>query len=334
MDERCVIDGRSLEGFLPDVRAPILVIQSADDPYGTLRQLDAIEAGCGGPVERLVLEDCGHAPHRDRPDARGDRSVRAGARRAQRGCLAMAGRGARNGDGPLIRPSGTMGRLPSAVVTLLLLFAGPASAQSDPVESWDDEIALHLDLETHTLTRDVTLRVCRPRCRAFGRLLAGLRVNRTSMGPTHLAVLVGDEGEGMLLLFDVRRNEPPSRVPWRGRAANLGMRWLAPDRLLVRWSSGSDSTEAVLIDTRGRRRLALSAPLIGVSDDERHLVAAALPGSPLASSRPLEVYDLNGQRVGLVSDFRPRQLVWHPRRLVAHGPGGDAATIRLPPPAR
>jgi pimeloyl-ACP methyl ester carboxylesterase len=43
-------------------------VQGADDEYGTLRQVDAVEAGVAGPVERLVLEDCGHAPHVDRPD--------------------------------------------------------------------------------------------------------------------------------------------------------------------------------------------------------------------------------------------------------------------------
>ncbi|MCZ7678331.1 MAG: alpha/beta hydrolase [Sandaracinaceae bacterium] len=58
----------NIESFLPEVRAPALVIQSDDDPYGTLRQVDAIEARSGGPVERLVLDRCGHSPHRDRPD--------------------------------------------------------------------------------------------------------------------------------------------------------------------------------------------------------------------------------------------------------------------------
>lgn len=59
----------TLEPFLPEVRAPALLIQSEDDPYGTLRQLDAIQAGVAGPTERLELSDCGHAPHRERPTA-------------------------------------------------------------------------------------------------------------------------------------------------------------------------------------------------------------------------------------------------------------------------
>jgi pimeloyl-ACP methyl ester carboxylesterase len=48
---------------LPGITAPVLVIQGADDPYGTTRQLDLIEAGVRGPFERLVLPDVGHAPH-------------------------------------------------------------------------------------------------------------------------------------------------------------------------------------------------------------------------------------------------------------------------------
>ena len=32
----------------------------------TLAQLDRIEARVRGPVSRLVLPHCGHAPHRDR----------------------------------------------------------------------------------------------------------------------------------------------------------------------------------------------------------------------------------------------------------------------------
>lgn len=59
----------NIETHLRGVRVPVLVVQGDRDEYGTLRQLDAIEAGCAGPVERLVLDDCGHSPHRDQPEA-------------------------------------------------------------------------------------------------------------------------------------------------------------------------------------------------------------------------------------------------------------------------
>jgi pimeloyl-ACP methyl ester carboxylesterase len=58
----------NLEEFLPGIDVPVLVIQGHDDAYGTLRQLDAIEAGAAARVQRLVLADCGHAPHRDQPE--------------------------------------------------------------------------------------------------------------------------------------------------------------------------------------------------------------------------------------------------------------------------
>ncbi len=56
----------NIEDVLPSVTAPVLVVQGTDDEYGTLRQVDAIEAGVAGSVERLVLERCGHAPQVER----------------------------------------------------------------------------------------------------------------------------------------------------------------------------------------------------------------------------------------------------------------------------
>jgi pimeloyl-ACP methyl ester carboxylesterase len=58
----------NLEEFLPGIAVPVLLVQGRQDEYGTLGQLDAIEAGCRAPVTRIVLDDCGHAPHRDQPE--------------------------------------------------------------------------------------------------------------------------------------------------------------------------------------------------------------------------------------------------------------------------
>lgn len=49
------------------VRCPTLLIQGVDDPYGTLTQLDRIEARVRGPVERLEVPG-GHSPHLEAPD--------------------------------------------------------------------------------------------------------------------------------------------------------------------------------------------------------------------------------------------------------------------------
>ncbi len=58
----------NIEEHLPAVTVPILVVQGADDPFGTLRQVEAIERQSGGPVRRCILDRCGHNPHRDRRD--------------------------------------------------------------------------------------------------------------------------------------------------------------------------------------------------------------------------------------------------------------------------
>jgi len=59
----------NLEEYLPRIACPLLVIQGRQDPYGTLAQVAAARHGCRAPVETLVLDDCGHSPHRDQPDA-------------------------------------------------------------------------------------------------------------------------------------------------------------------------------------------------------------------------------------------------------------------------
>jgi pimeloyl-ACP methyl ester carboxylesterase len=57
-----------LTDALAYIRVPILVIQGADDRYGTLAQVRVVENECYCPVETLILSGCGHAPHRDRPE--------------------------------------------------------------------------------------------------------------------------------------------------------------------------------------------------------------------------------------------------------------------------
>lgn len=58
----------NLERYLPAITAPTLIIQGENDPYGTLAQVDAIERGVRGPVERFIVPHCGHAPHREHPE--------------------------------------------------------------------------------------------------------------------------------------------------------------------------------------------------------------------------------------------------------------------------
>lgn len=52
-----------------NIGVPMLLLQGADDEYGTLAQLDAIrEDAQKARVDTLVLARCGHSPHRDRPE--------------------------------------------------------------------------------------------------------------------------------------------------------------------------------------------------------------------------------------------------------------------------
>ena len=58
----------NLESDAALVSAPTLLIQGREDPYGTLEQLDRIEATLTGPVERLLVQG-GHSPHLDSAEA-------------------------------------------------------------------------------------------------------------------------------------------------------------------------------------------------------------------------------------------------------------------------
>src|SRR5258708_34698731 len=51
------------------IRAPILIVQGADDQYGTLRQIEVAREECYCPVEAVVLPGIRHVPHREAPDA-------------------------------------------------------------------------------------------------------------------------------------------------------------------------------------------------------------------------------------------------------------------------
>lgn len=56
----------NIEGFLPNIRVPVLMIQGEDDEYGTFRQVEALKSGLKGTVEVEYLADCGHAPHQEK----------------------------------------------------------------------------------------------------------------------------------------------------------------------------------------------------------------------------------------------------------------------------
>jgi pimeloyl-ACP methyl ester carboxylesterase len=59
----------NIEADLSAIRCPVLAIQGVDDQYGTMEQLDRIAHGVRTPCTLLKLDQCGHSPQRDQPQA-------------------------------------------------------------------------------------------------------------------------------------------------------------------------------------------------------------------------------------------------------------------------
>jgi len=49
------------------IRVPILIVQGADDQYGTMKQIEAALQECYCPVEVAIIPGARHSPHRDAP---------------------------------------------------------------------------------------------------------------------------------------------------------------------------------------------------------------------------------------------------------------------------
>ncbi len=58
-----------IDDRLAHVRVPILIVQGADDQYGTTAQVALAQQETTCPVEALVLENCRHSPHVDQGEA-------------------------------------------------------------------------------------------------------------------------------------------------------------------------------------------------------------------------------------------------------------------------
>lgn len=58
----------NIEALVERIRCPILAIQGVEDEYGTPAQLEAIRRRAGGRAEIVLIPDCRHSPHRDKPD--------------------------------------------------------------------------------------------------------------------------------------------------------------------------------------------------------------------------------------------------------------------------
>lgn len=61
----------NIEALLPQVTCPLLAIQGVNDEYGTMAQIDGIARAVPNSrrTQLIKLENCGHSPHRDQPQA-------------------------------------------------------------------------------------------------------------------------------------------------------------------------------------------------------------------------------------------------------------------------
>lgn len=57
----------SLDAVLPRVRAPTLALHGTHDEFGSVEHPRRIAAGVSGPHCMVLLDGCGHVPHREQP---------------------------------------------------------------------------------------------------------------------------------------------------------------------------------------------------------------------------------------------------------------------------
>ena len=53
--------------YLAYVRVPVLIVQGADDQYGTVRQIEIAQEECYCPVDVVMIPGAGHSPQREAP---------------------------------------------------------------------------------------------------------------------------------------------------------------------------------------------------------------------------------------------------------------------------
>ncbi|WP_166299410.1 alpha/beta fold hydrolase [Bradyrhizobium sp. 2S1] len=54
-----------ISDYLAYIRVPVLIVQGAEDQYGTMRQVEIAQEECYCPVDVAVIEGAGHSPHRE-----------------------------------------------------------------------------------------------------------------------------------------------------------------------------------------------------------------------------------------------------------------------------
>ena len=58
----------NIEYLLPAIDCPLLIIQGTDDEYATDRQVEVMTGATGPRTQSLLIDKCGHIPHREQPE--------------------------------------------------------------------------------------------------------------------------------------------------------------------------------------------------------------------------------------------------------------------------
>ncbi|MGI9575898.1 alpha/beta fold hydrolase [Alloalcanivorax xenomutans] len=58
----------TLSDTLPRVLCPVLAIHGDQDEYGSLIHPERITSLCAGPATKKIVRDCGHVPHKEKPE--------------------------------------------------------------------------------------------------------------------------------------------------------------------------------------------------------------------------------------------------------------------------
>jgi pimeloyl-ACP methyl ester carboxylesterase len=54
-----------ISDYLAYIRVPVMIVQGADDQYGSIRQIEIAQAECYCPVDVTIIPGAGHSPHRE-----------------------------------------------------------------------------------------------------------------------------------------------------------------------------------------------------------------------------------------------------------------------------
>ena len=58
------LENWNVEHYLDDIRCPVYAIQGENDEYGSVRQLESIKRNIKKSAQILLIQACGHSPHR------------------------------------------------------------------------------------------------------------------------------------------------------------------------------------------------------------------------------------------------------------------------------